>query len=282
MPRPPRPLEEPYRSRAVPAASARYFSWLFAAPAMRAPLLGIFALIAEWRALMDPAVELASAQLKLAWWQEEIERLSRGAPVHPIGCYLAGLPRSPGVDFKPLSAAIEAAARQIAGAPLEHGADIETHAAALWAAPLLTGIELAGGRSAGCEPAVRRSLAAVGAAQYLLAAIQDYRREARSGRVVFPVQELLAANVENADLAADAAPVHLQSYVEQLRRRALAYFAESARLLPRAQHAPLRHVLVLAALDARHLSGRRGAQRFPGLHDLYLAWSTARRAARRS
>jgi len=33
----------------------RYWSWLFAAGAARAPLLGIYALLAEWNALMDPA-----------------------------------------------------------------------------------------------------------------------------------------------------------------------------------------------------------------------------------
>ena len=55
MPDHPRRLEESYRARAVPAGSPRYFSWLFAAPPMRDPLLGIYALLAEWRALLDPA-----------------------------------------------------------------------------------------------------------------------------------------------------------------------------------------------------------------------------------
>src|SRR3984957_19790043 len=92
MPAHPRRLEG--SARAVPAGSPRYWSWLFAAPAMRAPLLGIYALLGEWQALIDPAVGPVAAHLKLAWWREEIERLSRGAPVHPIGRYLASLPRA--------------------------------------------------------------------------------------------------------------------------------------------------------------------------------------------
>ena len=32
---------------AVPAGSPRFWSWLFAAPAMRDPLLGMYALVAE-------------------------------------------------------------------------------------------------------------------------------------------------------------------------------------------------------------------------------------------
>ena len=94
MRRPLRPLEEPYRTRAVPPGSARYWSWLFAARESREPLLGIYALLAEWRALMDPDTETAVAQLKLAWWQEEMQRLTAGAPVHPVSRYLAALPRA--------------------------------------------------------------------------------------------------------------------------------------------------------------------------------------------
>ena len=76
-----RSLEEPYYGRAVPPASPRYLSWLFAAPEARDPLLGVYALMAEWRGLMDPAAEASAARLKVAWWQEEIGRLTRGAPV---------------------------------------------------------------------------------------------------------------------------------------------------------------------------------------------------------
>src|SRR5271170_5721433 len=99
MPAHPRRLEQSYRVLAVPPGSPRYYSWLFAAPPMRDPLLGIYALLAEWRALLDPGAELAAAQLKLAWWHEEIGRLQRGAPVHPISRFVASLPRAGEVDF---------------------------------------------------------------------------------------------------------------------------------------------------------------------------------------
>src|SRR3984885_12087615 len=144
MPDHPRRLEQSYRVLAVPAGSPRYWSWLFAAPAMRDPLLGIYALLAEWRALLDPALELAAAHLKLAWWRDEIGRLDRGAPVHPISRYIASLPRAGEVDFTPLETTLAAAARQIGGAPLERGAELEAHAAALWAQPLATAAPLPG------------------------------------------------------------------------------------------------------------------------------------------
>ena len=106
-------------------------------------MLGVYALMAEWRALMDPAAEASAARLKLAWWQEEIRRLARGAPLHPISRFLGALPRAERVDFAPLGASIEAAARQIGGAPLEHGAELEPHSAALRAVPLAMAARLA-------------------------------------------------------------------------------------------------------------------------------------------
>jgi phytoene/squalene synthetase len=146
MPADPRALDQSYRVRAVPAASPRYWSWLFAAPEMRDGLLGIYALLAEWRALTDPGLELASAHLKLAWWRDEIERLKRASPVHPISRYLAALPRAGAVDWRPLERSLEATARHIGGAPLEHGAELEAHAAALCAGPLALAAQLASAR----------------------------------------------------------------------------------------------------------------------------------------
>jgi phytoene synthase len=274
-----RPLEEPYRSRALPAGTARHWSWLFAAQGSREPLLGIYALLAEWRALMDPSTEAAVAHLKLAWWLEEMQRLAAGSPVHPISRYLGALPRAAAADFAPLQRAVEAAALQIAGAPLEHGEELSAHSEALRGGPLMVAARLAG------EPheaaaGLRGCIAALASAEYLAGAIADYRREARAGRVVFPVDELLESGIENADLAAAIAPDHLQSYLDGVRRRAAECFAAAADALPRETRAPLRHLLVLAALGAKHLNSRRApADANFRLQDLYLAWSTARGAA---
>jgi 15-cis-phytoene synthase len=274
-----RPLEEPYRSRALPPGTVRHLSWLFAAQGSRDPLLGIYALLAEWRALMDPSTEAAVARLKLAWWLEEMQRLTAGSPVHPISRYLAALPQAAAADFAPLERAVEAAALQIAGAPLEHGEELAAHSEALRGGPLMVAARLAG-RPQEPVQALRSCVAALACAEYLAGAIADYRREARAGRMVFPVDELLAAGIENADLAAAVAPDHLQSYLDGVRRRAAEFFAAAADVLPREERAPLRHLLVLAALGAKHLNSRRPpADVNFRLRDLYLAWSTARRAA---
>jgi phytoene synthase len=275
-------LEEPYSGRAVPPATARYWSWLFSAPDSRDALLGIYALTAEWRALMDPTTEITAAELKLAWWREEIRRLAQGAPVHPISRFLAALPRAGNVDFGPLDATIEAVARQAAGAPLERGAELGEHSAALYGNPLLVAARLARGADVAADSAMLGSLCALATARYLAAAAAGYRREAHRGRVIFPVDELLAAGIENADLAASEPSSRLRAYLDDVRSRAAQLFTAVARDLPRECRASMRHLLVLAALGARHLNGRRSDAAGFRLDDLYLAWTTARRAARQT
>jgi phytoene synthase len=270
-------LDAIYQTRAVPPGTARYWSWFFAAAESRAPLLGIFALGAEWQALMDPATEVSAARLKLNWWREEMERLVAGRALHPISAYLAALPRAASIDFAPLLTAVGAAAEHLYGVPLERGADLEPQSDALWGRPLALASRLAG--EVLDETALRRCTGAIAAAELLSRAIRDYQREARVGRVPFAVDELLAAGVDNDDLAAAVPPPRLRDYLGGLHARAAGYFDTAARALPREQRARQRHLLVLAALGRRQLGEQRPLGRHR-LKDMLLAWTTARRANR--
>jgi phytoene synthase len=270
-----RALDATYRARAVPPGTTRYWSWLFAAAELRAPLLGIYALRAEWQALLDPATETSVAHLKLAWWREEMRRLAVGSAVHPISGYLAGLPRAASTDFAPLLTAIDDAAAQVGGVPLERGADLERQSQAWGGALALASLLAADVPDA---TALRNCTAALAAAGYLSRAIRGYRREARVGRVPFAIDELMAAGIDNDDLAADPPPAHLRSYLDALRGRAAKYFETAAQALPRAERSRQRHLLVLAALGLAHLNGRAAPLGRRRLKDMLLAWSTARRA----
>ena len=251
---------------------------MFAAPESRAALLGVYALVAEWRALIDPSTEMAVARLKLGWWQEEMQRLAAGRPVHPISVYLAGLKGAAAADFSPLMQAVEAAEAHLQGAPLERGADLEAHSWPLWGEPLMQAARLAAPDFDAAS--VRGCGQALAAADYLSRAIDDYGREARRGRVSFAVDELLAAGIENADLCAVDPPARLQDYLERSRRRTRDYFALAARTLPAAQASAQRHLLVLAALGAARMDRPKPASERWRLQDMLLSWSTARRANR--
>ena len=274
----PKSLDAGYRARAIPLGSMRYWSWLFASPAARAPLLGVYALLAEWNALMDPATEASASRIKLAWWQQEIQRLIARAPVHPICLYLASLPRAGAVDFTPLALAVDASLAELSGVPLERSAELDPHAGALRAAPLGLVSRLAS--EALDEVALGNCLRALATADYLARATRDYRRQARLGRVPFAVEELLAAGLDNSDLCADQAPPKLENYLLELRARAAQSYETATRALPAVCRAQQRHLLVLAALGLKHLQRRTSSLESARWQDMLLAWSTARRALR--
>jgi 15-cis-phytoene synthase len=284
----PKTLDTTYRGRAIPLGSVRYWSWLFASPAARAPLLGVYALLAEWNALMDPATEASASRIKLAWWQQEIQRLIARAPIHPICLYLASLPGADAVDFTPLSHAVDASLAELSGVPLERSAELEPHACALRAAPLGLASRLAsadldsdGLDSDGPdEVGLGTCLRALAVADYLARVSRDYRRQARLGRVPFTVEELLAADLDNADLCADRPPPKLESYLQHLRVRAAQSYETAALVLPAVCRAQQRHLLVLAALGLKHLQRRTSSLESAAWQDMLLAWSTARRALR--
>ena len=269
-------LDATYRARAIPLGSVRYWSWLFAASLQRAPLLGVYALLAEWNALTDPATEASASGIQLAWWQEEIERLIAGTPVHPVCRYLAALPRAGEVDFSPLRRALEAAMAEASGVPLERSAELEPHACALRAAPLGLASRLAA--ETHDEAGLENCLRALAVAEHLARLIRDYRRQARLGRVPFPVEELLAAGLDNADLCADQPTAKLAEYLQQLRVRAERSYAAAALALPATCRAQQRHLLISAALGLNHLQRRTSSLESVRLQDMLLAWSTARRA----
>jgi 15-cis-phytoene synthase len=228
---------------------------------------------------MDPVTERSAAQIKLGWWQEEMRRLAGAAPVHPISVYLAGLPGATGGAFIPLIAAIDAAAVEVSGAPLESAADLAPHAQRLRANPLLVAAGLGAPETHSPlaeQDGLQACTGALAVADYLARAIVDYRREARAGRVAFAVDELLAADIDNAALSAARADPRLNAYLATLRQRAADQYALAARILPPRARRTQRHLLVLAALGAARL----GPSPPRGLPALYLAWTAARRALR--
>jgi phytoene synthase len=270
----PKILEETYLNRALPRGGVRYWTHFFAARAQKDSLLGIYALQAEWSALLDPATESEVAQLKLHWWRGELDRLQCGQGAHPISVFLSALPYAHPSLFAQLAAVLEAAGAELGGVPLEHDAELDAHAAALLATPLEVAAQLGGEPS---SDALTRATRALAVGEYLARALRNYRREVNRGRMPFPVAGLLALNVDNADLAAAAPGPALGAYLADQRRRAGTAFAAVPQLLA-GSRGSLRHLAVAARLGSAHLAGQPSS-RLASLKDMLMAWRAAARAA---
>ena len=113
--------------------------------------------------------------------------------------------------------------------------------------------------------------------EYLSRAISGFALQHRYGRVPFAIDELLAAGIEDDDLALPDRSERLRAYLRQLRERGAGCFAAAVRALPATAHAQQRHIPILCALGWRRLLEYGAPRQSRRWQDMLLAWKTARR-----
>lgn len=103
------PIDPPPRSDL-----ARHYGWLYTPPAHREAMAVFLLIERELAATARRPLDHSVAHARLAWWQEELERLRAGEPRHPATKAL----QSHRPDLRPLAAL---AALQLARASLGEG-----------------------------------------------------------------------------------------------------------------------------------------------------------------
>jgi 15-cis-phytoene synthase len=259
-------------ARAAPPGSPRALALLFAPGEFRPALSALYALDAELTSSSRIA-EHAVAHARLDWWQEELERLAIGRPLHPLTRALAHAPR----DAVLLDARLAAAREELAARVADSEQDFER-----WLDARRGTIELSAAlilRFRHPRPAAPR----LGRALGILELLGAMRAEARAGR-----SQVATRGVRLAEIAAEPWPDSVWALREQLARRAAGALAE-ARVPLAAEGAAARPLLVQAALAQRELARltrRRQEPAPPGtlqaFGSLVLAWRAARRAGPRA
>jgi phytoene synthase len=279
----PRTLEQTFRERAAPEGSARYYALLFAPGDLRPALAALYAFEAELRAAVHPATGHSAAHLKLAWWAEEVERIVRGAPLHPIGRTLCAAAHAVNVDLACLNDTLAAAHHDLAGRPIadqeellaycQRSGGLAQQLAACLAQP-----------SADRRAEVRRFGGALGRGLRLADLLRNHAGDLQAGRSRLP-EELLRKHRVAPDEFLTAAPSPgAVALLDELAASATALLTEAV-ALPLADRARQRAGLVLAELALVSVRRMRAA-RFapaslidpPALAQLWRAWRTARKA----
>lgn len=72
------------RAKATPEGSTLYYALLYVEPAKRDALTSLYALYTELCVLAAHGGEPELSRTKLAWWHDELVRMSRGEAAHPV------------------------------------------------------------------------------------------------------------------------------------------------------------------------------------------------------
>jgi phytoene synthase len=235
---------ETYAAAAAPPLSDAWYARLFAPAAGRDAVSAVLAFGAQLADCVAHVREPAVAAMKLAWWQEEIERLGTGEARHPITTAVA--------HVRPLADAprvwldlVDAAHAALTGGPPEDRAALDARCTRAGALHELLALVLAA--DAGTRGHARR----IGAATAFARVVCTARAASARGRLELPLDALAAHGVAPESLAEPWQPeaVGALAALGDDARAAL----DAARRLPPGERPALRPALILAALQAARL-----------------------------
>jgi len=260
----------------VPRALALLYSG-----AQQPVLAALFGIEREVAASLAAGLDHHIAHTRLAWWREECERCARGEARHPLTRELGAAFASRPAVLAGLAGLVDAATWDLAQVTFATRAELAGYCER-WSAALAE--PLAAHAAPGLDGARVRAL---GRSLHELELLMNLVPDARRGRLRLPLDELESAHAAPHSLAAASWPAALAELVRARHRSARTALASSiAALAPDAQ-APLRALLVWAAVVSAHSrrlerdlprSAAPGEYRAP--LDGWRAWRAARRAQR--
>ncbi len=275
---------DPADSYTCAPGSATYYSLLYTGAAQRPAieaLLGLHELLLDVpRRCSDPGV----AGAKLGWWAQELERLGRGQPGHPLTRHLAASLADFAIDPAALGAVAEAMLGRLGHRQAPPAAALEARHAALSGTVWRLWARIAGARSADALGAAEALGIASGRHRDLRALATDLTL----GYVHLAREELAHVGLDRAPPAHPQHQAPVRRLLEE-RHADLDARVETARQrLPAHESALLLGPLTLAAIETaeRAAARRAGPQADPArstltpLRMLWIAWRTARAVRR--
>jgi 15-cis-phytoene synthase len=268
---------------------SRYLAWLYSPEAQQPVLAKLCEIESEIAGSLRPDIDHNVAHARLQWWQEECERCAQGRPVHPltrelVKAYGTAAARVPS-PLAGLRGFVDTAVWDLAGATFETRKELTAYCER-WAAAMF---ETAAGQVVSAGPGELGAVArwrALGAAAREIELLADLAREAHTGRMRVPLDELDRAGVVVSSLAKPPWPAPLAALLRARHEALRATIGESVGALGREEQSNYRGLLVWAALACRQsaraqraLPGIISPRRYHALADGWQAWRAARRGA---
>lgn len=244
------------------AHTPRFLAWLYSTPLQQPVLASLCGIEQEIGASLQPGVDHHVAHTRLEWWRAECARCAAGNPVHPLTRELRDhLQRlAPGTAANSalagLSGLVDAAIWDLAGATFERREELIAYCRR-WAAAMIVPVSWGSGArdsksqradAGDTGPDAAAALTGLGAALCELELLGRLDRDALSGRLRVPLDELAQAGVTPEALATTPWPPGLVDLLRSRHRSLRQQLAEAiASLSPQTQQGA-RGLLVWAAL----------------------------------
>jgi phytoene synthase len=262
----------------MPNGSMRYFAWLYTPAQHRDVIAALFVIESELRDTANAPHEVA--HIRLQWWREEIDRLTKNNAQHPATRILQ-THRTSSTDFSVLDGLVLSTAQDIAHSTYETDVELNQYLSNQGSLMKLATCYLSNSSSSQLLSAAGK----LGEFIRLVETIRDLRTDVHQGRLYLPLSELDKLNIEYEALAPGEWPIIFIDWLKARCRRTLQQQQQLASKLTSAEKQALRPVLVLSQLHVQLLElivsnpnqHTRKRIELGALAKLWTAWYTARR-----
>lgn len=270
--------DEYCQDKAARSGSSFYYSFLFLPPERRRAITALYAFCREVDDIVDETRDTGVARTQLDWWTQEVGRMARGTPEHPVTRALQ--PHLSAYDITPARLLEVIAGMRM---DLEQNRYLDFEGLGLYCRRVAGVVgEMASSIFGRTDPQTLRYADRLGLAFQLTNIIRDVGEDARNGRIYLPLEDLQRFGVGVADLLAAR---HSPAFVALMRfqaERARDCYAQAYRLLPEVDRRAQRPGLIMSAiystlLDEIERDGFQVLDRRTSLtpiRKLWLAWRT--------
>lgn len=260
------------------SGSSFYYSFLYLPIAKKQAITALYAFCREVDDLVDECSEKHIAELKLGWWQQEVERLFLGTPQHPITKALLPavltyqLPKGSFYDI------LEGMQMDLHYQGYDTFADLDVYAAKVAGAVGVLSAHILGFQ----DPKTLEYAQKMALFLQLVNILRDCGEDALRGRIYFPEEELKQYNILEKDLLIRRSTNEFLCYAAFWKKRALQCYSEAIALLPLCDRHNQRIGLVMAniykallgTLESDGYAVLKQRYRLTPLRKFWIAWRT--------
>ena len=266
------------RQRAAASGSSFYYSFLFLAPERRNAILALYAFCREVDDVVDETGDPGVARAKLAWWAQELERVYRGEPQHPVGKALAPVVRTYALEKSQLVEILEGMSMD-----LDYNRYPDFPTLQVYCHRVAGIVGLLSARIFGYTDVRTLDYAhALGLAFQLTNIIRDVGEDVRRNRIYLPLDDLQRFGLAADDLISLREDERFARLIAFQIERAREHYARALALLPAADRKSQRPGLIMAAIyralldEIEASDGKVLNQRIAltPIRKLWIAWRT--------
>ncbi|HEY0841990.1 presqualene diphosphate synthase HpnD [Methylotenera sp.] len=232
------------QEKAAKSGSSFYYSFMFLPKHKRGAITALYAFCREVDDVVDECTELKMAQVKLAWWKDEVRNLYLNKPIHPVTKALQPVIKQFQLDEEHFHEIIDGMEMDLNFNRYEDFKQLQLYCYRVASVVGILSAQIFGFKN-------RKTLKFahdLGMAFQLTNIIRDVGEDARRNRIYLPLDELAKFNVTEEDILRSRESDAVKKLLESQIERAETYYDKALNELPVEDKKSQRVGLIMTAI----------------------------------